>query len=250
MLLSFDITSVLTSLPSQEIYGVLSGIIVFLCILFFVRTRRFYFVRHGETILNAEYIHQGKEGSLSPKGIQQSEKIGQYLSHFPIERIVASTYPRAKETAEIINKHFNVQIMYSPFLMERRNSSEIVGQKSDNPDVIHIEDKIDMAYHSDDYRFSDEENFMKMKTRARKCLNHLARQGAREMVVVTHHVFLKMLIAYLLYRERLHATDFVKLSFFNYSNNTSVTIGEFNPWKICSATRGWRIVSYNEQPKN
>ena len=105
-----------------------------------------------------------------------------------------------------------------------------------------------MAYHSDEYRFSDEENFTEMKLRARKCLNLLARQGARETVVVTHHVFLKMLVAYLLYRENLHATDFVKLSFFNYSNNASITICEFNPWKILSPTRGWNVMSYNEQP--
>lgn len=243
------IVSIFASLWDPVTYSILVGIIVFLFILFFMRTRRFYFVRHGETILNAQHIHQGAEGFLSPKGQQQSEKIGQYLSHFPIRRIIASTYPRAKETAEIINKHFNVPIMYSPLLVERRNSSEIVGGKSDDQDIIHIEDQIDMTYHSDEYRFSDEENFTEMKLRARKCLNLLARQSARETVVVTHHVFLKMLVAYLLYREKLHATDFVKLSFFNYSNNASITIGEFNPWKMFSATRGWRVVSYNEQPK-
>jgi len=107
---------------------------------------------------------------------------------------------------------------------------------------------MDNAYHEDDYRFSDEENFMDLKKRARKCLNLLARQGAQETAVITHHVFLKILVAYLLYRERLHAADFAKLAFFNVSDNAGITICEFHPWKIFSTTLGWEVVSYNEQP--
>ncbi|MDO8593533.1 MAG: histidine phosphatase family protein, partial [bacterium] len=95
---------------------------------------------------------------------------------------------------------------------------------------------------------SDEENFIDLKKRARKCLNLLARQGARETVVVTHHVFLKMLVAYLLYRENLHAADFTKLSFFNVSDNAGITVCEFHPWKLFSPTRGWSVITYNEQP--
>jgi broad specificity phosphatase PhoE len=213
-----------------------------------MRTRRFYFVRHGETLLNAQHIRQGSEGALSPKGRQQAEKVGGYLKRFPIERIISSTYPRAKETSDIINTHLKVSIIYSPLLAERRNPSEIIGKHRDEPDVVRIVDSMDLAYHEDDYRFSDEENFVDLKKRARTCLNLLARQGARETVVVTHHVFLKMLVAYLLYREHVHSADFVKLSFFNVSDNAGITVCEFHPWKLFSKTRGWEVVSYNEQP--
>lgn len=212
------------------------------------RPRRFYFVRHGETLMNAEHIRQGEEGGLSDVGRQQAEKVGVYLKRFPIERIISSTYPRAQETAMLINTHLHVPIVYSPFLVERRNPSEIVGRNRDDADVKHIIDQMDLAYHEDDYRFSDEENFVDLKERARICLNLLARQGARETVVVTHHVFLKMLIAYLLYRKRLHAAQFTKLSFFNYSNNAGITVCEYHPWKFWNATHGWEVVSYNEQP--
>lgn len=212
------------------------------------RPRRFYFIRHGETLLNAQHIRQGADGALSEKGRQQAEKVGGYLKRFPIERIIASTYPRAKETAALINEHLKVHIIYSPLLAERRNPSEIIGKKRDDPEVVRIVDQMDLAYHDDTYRFSDEENFTDLKKRARKCLNLLARQGARETAVVTHHVFLKMLVAYLLYRERLHAADFVKLSFFNVSDNAGITVCEFHPWKLWNATRGWEVISYNEQP--
>ncbi len=217
-------------------------------IAFFMRTRRFYFIRHGETLLNAEHIRQGSDGALSENGRRQSDKVGRYLKRFPINRILSSTYPRARETAEIIAKHLTVPIRYSPLLIERRNPSEIIGKHRDDTEVVRIVDHIDHSYHADDYRFSDEENFVDLKQRARTCLSFLAWHGTRETVVVTHHVFLKILIAYLLYRERLHADGFAKLSFFNYSDNASITVCEFHPWKILNATHGWEVVSYNEQP--
>ncbi|HCR52659.1 TPA: hypothetical protein DIV48_03405 [Candidatus Kaiserbacteria bacterium] len=238
-------------LPLSALASALSPLLALVALallFFFMRTRRFYFVRHGETLLNAQHIRQGPEGGLSEDGRHQAEKVGEVLKRLPIERIISSTYPRARETADILKKHLNVPIIYSPLFAERRNPSEIVGKPTRDPDVIRIVDQMDLAYHGDDYRFSDEENFIDLKKRARKCLALLARQGTRETVVVTHHHFLKMLIAYLLYRERLHSADFVKLSFFNVSDNAGITTCEFHPWKILSPTRGWEVVSYNEQP--
>lgn len=217
-------------------------------IFFSLRTRRFYFVRHGETLLNKQHIRQGRDGALSEKGREQAAIVGAYLAQFSIKQIIASSYPRAKETAEIIADHLHVPITYSELLTERRNPSEIIGKDRDDPTVKKIVDQIEESYHTDDYRFSDEENFSDLKERARKCLHLLARQGARETAVVTHHVFLKIFVAYLLYGDQLHAGDFAKLSFFNVSDNAGITICEYSPWKFFSPTHGWRVISFNEQP--
>ena len=132
-----------------------------------MRPRRFYFVRHGETILNEQHVRQGENGGLSENGKREAEKVGAELKRFSIERIITSAYPRAKETAEIINKHLKVQIIYSRLLMERRNPKEIIGRSTRDPEVIRIVDQMDNAYHEDGYRFSDEENFIDLKLRAR-----------------------------------------------------------------------------------
>ncbi len=218
-------------------------------VLLFMRVRRFYFVRHGETTLDAEHTRQGENGALSENGRRQAERTGRYLKHFPIKSIIASPYERARETAGIINRHLNVPIVYSPLLVERRNPSEIIGKRDDDPIVVKIVDQMDRSYHKDTYRFSDEENFEDLKNRAHQALAFLSRQGGSETCVVTHSLFLKMLVAYLLYRKRLHAADYIKLSFFNASDNASITVCEFHPWKWFSRTRGWEVVSYNESPK-
>lgn len=224
------------------------GALAVIGIALLAQTRRFYFIRHGETLLNAKHIRQGPEGALSPAGRSQAEQVGIYLARVPVERIISSTYPRAMETAEIISHYVKASRTASPLLAERRNPSEIIGKGTKDPEVIKIVDKIDLAYHDDDYRYSDEENFADLKKRAKKCLALLSLQGAPHTVVVTHHQFLKMLLAYMLYGEAIHASEFVKLSFFNVSDNAGITICEFNPLHFFSKTHGWKVVTYNEQP--
>ncbi|HUX80781.1 MAG TPA: histidine phosphatase family protein [Candidatus Paceibacterota bacterium] len=235
------------SLP-ETIFLVPALVFVALLIALRMRIRRFYFIRHGETLLNAQHIRQGAEGSLSLKGQEQADQVGKFLKDIPIKRIISSPYTRAKETATIINAYFHVPITYSPLLTERRNPSEIIGKSTQDPDVVRIVDQMDLSYHPDEYRFSDEENFIDMKTRAKKFVDLAARQGTGDTIVVTHHLILKMIIAYTLYRQRLHAKDFIKLTFFNTSDNAGITICEYHPWKMFSATRGWEIISYNKQP--
>jgi uncharacterized phosphatase len=240
---------VFLSLSPVALIAIFFALVLVGILFYLMRPKRFYFVRHGETLLNAEHIKQGRDGALSEKGREQAEMVGQYLSRFPIKHIFTSTYPRAEETAAIINSHLSVPIIPTELLIERKNPSEVIGRRTTDAEVEKIMDQIERAYHGDEYRYSDEENFIDLRERAHKCLQFLMLQTTKEAAVITHHVFLKMLIAYILYRERLNASDFVKLSFFNVSDNAGITVCEFHPWKFFSATHGWEVVSYNEQPQ-
>lgn len=213
-----------------------------------MRSKRFYIVRHGQTLFNAAHIKQGADGALSEEGKEQARRIGLFLGRFGIDAIYASPFERAKQTAAIIAEYLKVPVAYSELLRERKNPSDVVGKSTHDPDVERIIDRIDLSYHSDDYRYADEENFLDLKERALACLTYLASRPEQEICVVTHHAFLKMLLAYMLYRESLHAGDFVKLSFFNQSDNGGTSICEYNPWRgLFSKKRGWRVLSYNEQ---
>src|SRR5690348_5425723 len=77
----------------------------------FLRPRRFYFIRHGETVLNAAHVRQGEEGELSESGRAQADRVGKALKPLHIHGIIASSYPRAQETAEIMNKHLRVHVL-------------------------------------------------------------------------------------------------------------------------------------------
>jgi len=123
--------------------------------------------------------------------------------------------------------------------------TEVIGKPMSDPAIRHITEQIDLMFHDDAYRFSDEENFVDLKKRARKALRYLARQHHKRVVVVTHGIFLKMLIAYLLYRNDLHAPDWVKLSFFSPADNAAITLCAYYPLRRFGRTRGWEVLSYN-----
>jgi len=213
-----------------------------------MRTKRFFIVRHGQTLLNKEHVKQDAAGGLSEEGKEQARRIGLYLGRFRIEAIYASPYERAEETAEILASELSVPVEYSELLRERKNPSEVVGKSTRDPDVERIVSQMDLSYHEDDYRYSDEENFIDLKARAHACLRYLASRPEGTVCIVTHHAFLKMLLAVMLYPDTINARDFIKLSFFNQVDNGGTSVCEYRPWRrLFGKNRGWRVLSYNEQ---
>ena len=82
--------------------------------------RHFYFFRHGQTNENkagAKYDNR-VNAYLTPDGIAQAEKIGQYLSDKNIEIVYSSPLRRAIETAQAATKNMDVQIITDDRLIE------------------------------------------------------------------------------------------------------------------------------------
>lgn len=215
----------------------------------FGRPKLIYFVRHGETILNAAHIRQDDKGGLSDKGKQQARDTGERLKEMHIQKFFCSPFERAKETAEIIRTFVSRPIEYTDLLAERRNPTEIVGKKYDDPEVVKIINLIDGGYHEDNLRYSDEENFQDLKDRAAKLLPFLEKQEEHTICCVTHGIYLKMILAYMLKREDLHAPEYVKLSFFNKADNAGITLCRYSPLKRFNATRGWEILAFSDESK-
>ncbi len=188
-----------------------------------------YFVRHGETVLNAKGIRQGPEGPLTEKGRAQAMETAK---KFPKKKgrpqvIIASPYQRTRETSGIIAKELNMPVEYCDLLVERKNPTEIVGRSGTEKDVAQIVGLIDNRFHDDNFRYSDEENFVDLKERARKLLAYIAERKEERLIMVTHGIFLKMVVAYLLYGESLTASKYNTLSYFNPIDNAGMTICEY-----------------------
>lgn len=236
------------------LWEVLAGafVCVFICFELFrlFQTKYFFFVRHGETLLNAQNIRQSASGALSARGVAQAESAGQFLAHFGIRLILASPYERTRQTAIILQRYFHCRVRYSSLLIERRNPSDIIGKRADEPEIKHIIDLMDLSFHDDTYRYSDEENFTDLKQRAHGALRKLARRGRSRTVVVTHKFFLHMLLAYIQKREQLHASDWVGESFFNPAENAGITLCAWYPTRRFGKTRGWKILTQNATAEN
>lgn len=65
-----------------------------------------YLIRHGQTDWNLEQKIQGNTDiPLNSKGKSDAEVTAKTISRLKIDKIISSDLRRAKETAEIINKH-------------------------------------------------------------------------------------------------------------------------------------------------
>ncbi len=210
-----------------------------------MRTQVIYFIRHGETELNAKGIRQGPDGPLSPAGVEQVKEVAK---RFPTKKgkpevLIASPFQRTKETAAIISQALNMSVEYCDLLVERKNPTEIIGHSGKEQQVASIVDRIDKSFHDDNLRYSDEENFVDLKERAKKLLTYIGNRKENQLIMVTHGIFLKMVASYILLGDALTASQYNKLSYLNPMDNAGLT--------ICIRKKGflrkekWKLLVWN-----
>ena len=209
-------------------------------------TKLIYFVRHGETKGNVLHVTQGEKGGLTERGRAQALETAR---RFPKDKgrpqvIIASPYERTRETAEIIGRELRVKVKYSDLLKERRNPTEFIGVSKSDPKLRHVMDRIDNSFRDDNYRYSDEENFMDLKTRAKKLLNFIKWQPHKRIMLVSHGFFLKMIAAYMTYGDGLTASQYNTLSYFNPVNNAGMAIASYTRHWLKKDE--WKILIWND----
>ncbi len=203
---------------------------------------RIYVIRHGETKSNEERIRQSRDGYLSDDGIQEARALAEKLRGITIDSIFTSSYPRAKQTADIISAlGKNLQVQESEFLTEVRLPSEVVGKPVDDPISKRILSWVKSNTGSP-FKYSDEETFKEYVSRAGKVLDHISKTKFENSVVVTHHRFIHILIATVLLGRRLTPEIFATLRDHLYISNTGITVLEKNPQE----GDWWRVLTLNE----
>lgn len=81
--------------------------------------KRLYLVRHGQTSWNLEGRTQGnKDSSLTPLGIEQAKKLGEYFRNIELYEIYCSPLKRAYSTAQIIANIKNLDYKLDSRLVE------------------------------------------------------------------------------------------------------------------------------------
>jgi len=82
--------------------------------------RRFWFLRHGESVGNATHRIQGQMcWGLSEIGFTQAEDVPNLLRDAPIQRIVASDLERVRQTIAPLIEARDMPVEYTPGLRER-----------------------------------------------------------------------------------------------------------------------------------
>jgi probable phosphoglycerate mutase len=81
-----------------------------------------YLIRHGEAFSNVQPILGGMKGDrgLTPRGVAQAERLRERLADGEIQAdvLIASTLPRARQTAEIIQPSLGLPIVFDDEVQE------------------------------------------------------------------------------------------------------------------------------------
>ncbi len=205
--------------------------------------KKFYFVRHGESDSNKDRIAQDSSSSLSEGGLEQARLIAERFKKIEIDEIVSSSMERAKETALVIASALNKEILFTDFLIERRKPSAVHGLSLKSKEYKEI-----MKFVYDGYRrgepYSDEESIEDLRARAKIAIEYLFKVPGDSILILTHGIFLKVILVYLVFGEKFSAEEFLKISSFLQMSNTGITLCTYDegpePWEK------WRLVTWND----
>ena len=116
-----------------------------------------------------------------------------------------------------------------------------------DPNIVKIFDDLNRSY-APGYRFEDEENFDDLVSRAKQTLQLLEKDPAEHIAVVTHGLFLRVLMAVVLFGDGLTGHELWRVFVSFKSANTGLTILEYLPSgeKRMSPEYPWRIFVWND----
>jgi broad specificity phosphatase PhoE len=200
---------------------------------------RIYLVRHGESEGNALRLHQTKTTALSDIGKYQAALVGKRFEKIPVETIIASDYDRTFQTASIINSHINKPLESSALFRELKRPTEVEGKHENDPLVMNIKQTIRAHREDSTWHYSDEENFYDFNLRARSALRFLTERHEQRILVVSHGLFLNMILSTIIFGDNLNPSLFEQMYHQLHQKNTGITILEYD-----HAT--WSILTWND----
>ncbi len=199
---------------------------------------KIYFVRHGEGEHNVKKLYSNPQFDLTKKGKKQAETIGKRVSNLPIEIIISSSYKRTIQSAEIINKFLNKEIVLSDLAIEIVRPKEIAGKLQGDSDVIKIKQQMEENFDNPNWHYSDEENFFDLKSRAEKFISYLEELKQKHILVVTHLHFIRMVVLVMLFGDNLSAPIFLKATKSLEMKTSGLT--------ICEKNDRWKLITWND----
>lgn len=207
--------------------------------------KKIYFVRHGESDANAGGpIKPENEIALTELGHQQATFVGERATKLDAQIIIASPLLRARQTAEHIASVTGLLIETSELLIERRYPSGQQGRTIHDPIVKEICHLLEVRFGEDDSIHSDEEMFEEIRDRAVRALDYLKNRPEETIIVVTHSIFLRMLLGAALYGPSVTRREGGKLLNVFRTKNTALSWFEYDEEKNPDVP--WTIRTWND----
>lgn len=207
--------------------------------------KKIYCVRHAESEGNVGPIRHDGSSPLSDTGKKQAKIVAKRFKDIVIDKIFASPYERTRHTAEEINAILKKPLEYSESLVEISRPSFMIGKEKDSPEVLKVFDEIEKNFHNLSWKHSDEETFIELKARGLSVLKFLEKQSEKNILLVSHGVFLRMLIACVIFGETLTSEEYWNMFIKTTMDNTGITVFEQTQYRE-NEKPYWRLITWND----
>lgn len=150
-------------------------------------TTNLYIIRHGEAVCNVEGIVGGAKGcqGLTDRGHQQAQRLGERLAAGEIKADVlyASTFRRARETAEAVARGLDLPINWDDEFQEVRPG------EADTLTYDEMRERFKLDNPSDVYVpwAPGAESWAMFIARSGRAINRVVREHAGKSIVVVAH---------------------------------------------------------------
>ncbi len=211
------------------------------------QSKTIYFVRHGESRSNSTGIREGMDSPLTALGMKQCERIAKRLRDYDIDNLISSDFVRAHHLARIISQELTLPIAHvSPLFGERRNPSVLLGTHESDPKAKLIWNEIKTHYGVQNWRYADEENFDDFRARVVDALDFLRQLPRNRIVVASHGMTMKMILAHVTLGEHLSGKIFWE-QFVPIKNvrNTGIMQLDYTQ-NYDGDAMFWKLVSWND----
>src|SRR3989344_626314 len=182
-----------------------------------------YLVRHSQSQGNTKSIFQPHDSPLSTRGESQANSIAERCLELGIQTIVSSPTMRAQATAEIVGERLTCPVSSSELFQEHKRPSALIGKPLKDETVQEME-RAWIASLAGGPRVEDSENFDDLRERAGKALDFLIGIDKEKILVVTHGIFLKMMVARAMFGAELTGAEFLPFLHSFWMENTGMTI--------------------------
>ncbi|MEN9649832.1 MAG: hypothetical protein RL094_799 [Candidatus Parcubacteria bacterium] len=200
--------------------------------------KRVYFVRHAESETNVGNVPSKPDTMLTEYGREQARITAKRFANIKFEKLISSTYPRAIDTAQEISQVTGKTFETKDFLIERVRPSETLNMTKGETDYIASHAQYEEHFLRGE-TYKDGEGYNELIERARQTFSYLESLSEQSIVVVTHGMFLKVLMAYAVLGDAI--TPVTCYRFFKHVNtkNTGISLLEFD-------SKGWKVIVWND----
>lgn len=156
--------------------------------------KNIYLIRHGLTDWNKEGRIQGfKESNLTTKGKKQAQAAGNFFKNIPLDIIYSSSLKRAYDTASIINKTKNIDIIKTDLLKEG-NFGIWEGKTLEEVLSIDKDNYIKWISVPEKCNIKNGETLDDIRIRTSKFLENIGEGKHENILIVAHSTVLKILM--------------------------------------------------------